>query len=456
MSEGQLEPLSDRELEIIGLVAEGLSNREIARELYISPNTVKVHLRNIFGKMQVSSRTEATMVALRMGWVQIEQGDAATDQAGAADREETATGTDETALPAPPVAAPLPRWKEIYLIASVVLVGLGLWLIWPRTAEPAQPFSDRRSTPAASWAPGQASRWQSLAQIPSPRSRLAATAYAGRIYAIGGETADGVSDAVAIYLTASDEWTRGPSMPIAVANISAVVADGMLYVPGGSRADGQMSDRLQVLDTASGTWFDGSPLPSGLCAYALAEQGGQIYLFGGWDGSVYLTRALRYDPAGGAWEMLPDMPTPRAFAAVGAIGGRIYVVGGYNGTEELDVCEAYDPETASWASCPPMHAPRGGIGAAVIGDTLYVIGGGWDSYLVENEHFTPDGSDPTQGTWQTFPSPRLQEWRNLGVASSEMMLYATGGWDGAYLGATQAYRAVYRLYLPSAIGQRGE
>ncbi len=452
MSEGQLEPLSDRELEIIALVAEGMSNRQIARALYISPNTVKVHLRNIFTKMQVGSRTEATMVALRMGWVRLEQ----EGTAGQAEAEVPAETAEEEAAPASRVEAPLPRWKQIYLVASIVLVGLGLWLIWPRTTEPAQPFSDRRAPAAASWVPGQASRWQALAQIPSPRSRLAVAAHDGQIYAIGGETADGVSDAVAIYLTESDEWTRGPSMPTAVANISAVAAEGVIYVPGGSRADGEMSDRLQVLDTGSGTWSEGHPLPSGLCAYALAEQAGQIYLFGGWDGSAYLRQTLRYDPASDAWETLPDMPTSRAFAAAGAIGGRIYVVAGYDGEDELDVCEAYDPATDTWASCPPLNAPRAGIGAAVIGDTLYAVGGGWHSYLVENELWTPDGSDPAQGAWRTFPSPRLQEWRNLGVASSEMMLYAIGGWDGSYLGTTQAYRAVYRLFLPSAMGQGSE
>ena len=66
-----LPQLSERELEILRLVASGLSNKEIAAQLVLSPNTVKVHLRNIFGKIGVQSRTEATMVAVRQGWVSV-------------------------------------------------------------------------------------------------------------------------------------------------------------------------------------------------------------------------------------------------------------------------------------------------------------------------------------------------------------------------------------------------
>src|SRR5713101_3272704 len=59
--------LSDREREILRLVATGASNKDIARQLTISPNTVKVHLRNIFAKIGSASRTEATLYAIRAG-----------------------------------------------------------------------------------------------------------------------------------------------------------------------------------------------------------------------------------------------------------------------------------------------------------------------------------------------------------------------------------------------------
>ncbi len=63
--------LSERELEILKLLATGLSNKEIAAQLFLSLNTVKVHLRNIFAKLGVQSRTEATLIAIQRGYVSV-------------------------------------------------------------------------------------------------------------------------------------------------------------------------------------------------------------------------------------------------------------------------------------------------------------------------------------------------------------------------------------------------
>jgi DNA-binding NarL/FixJ family response regulator len=57
--------LTDREMEVLKLVAKGSSNRDIAKELFISENTVKNHVRNILEKLQIHSRMEAVMVAVR-------------------------------------------------------------------------------------------------------------------------------------------------------------------------------------------------------------------------------------------------------------------------------------------------------------------------------------------------------------------------------------------------------
>lgn len=61
--------LSDREIEVLKLVASGLENTEIAAQLYISPKTVKNHLSNIFMKLQLANRIQAAVYAVRSGLV---------------------------------------------------------------------------------------------------------------------------------------------------------------------------------------------------------------------------------------------------------------------------------------------------------------------------------------------------------------------------------------------------
>jgi len=67
LNEASLEPLSARELEILHLLAEGQTNREIAQQLVLSPNTVRVHTSHIYGKLGVNSRTQAVARARATG-----------------------------------------------------------------------------------------------------------------------------------------------------------------------------------------------------------------------------------------------------------------------------------------------------------------------------------------------------------------------------------------------------
>jgi DNA-binding NarL/FixJ family response regulator len=64
-----VEPLTDRELDVLRLAAKGYTNKAIGIQLNISDRTVQGHLAHIFGKMQATSRTEAVMRAVSLGWI---------------------------------------------------------------------------------------------------------------------------------------------------------------------------------------------------------------------------------------------------------------------------------------------------------------------------------------------------------------------------------------------------
>jgi DNA-binding NarL/FixJ family response regulator len=70
---GMAEALTEREIEVLQAVAQGKGNREIGEALSISPHTVQVHVRNIFGKLGVNSRIEAVAYAVRQGWITLEE-----------------------------------------------------------------------------------------------------------------------------------------------------------------------------------------------------------------------------------------------------------------------------------------------------------------------------------------------------------------------------------------------
>jgi DNA-binding NarL/FixJ family response regulator len=64
--------LSERELQVLPLIAKGLRNKEIGAALDIAPDTVKIHIKNIFGKLEVIDRTQAVVNAAQRGFIELE------------------------------------------------------------------------------------------------------------------------------------------------------------------------------------------------------------------------------------------------------------------------------------------------------------------------------------------------------------------------------------------------
>lgn len=436
------EPLTDREKELLQLVSTGVTNREVGKRLSISVNTVKVHLRNIYTKLGAESRTEATMIAVREGWVTLEGAEAIpADEDGFVGVQ---PGVSPVAL-----QPPLPGFKRVALLAALLLAVTSIAVTWPRSGpagnEVGLPPELESGATSPRVAASEESLWHERAQMPTRRAYLALAVVEGRILAIAGQTPEGTTASVEIYDPEEDIWTRGRDKPTPASYVSAGAIGTDVYVPGGCDADSRPTKKVEVYNARADSWREASPLPEPRCAYALATLGGTLYLFGGWDGERYVSTVYIYNPQIDSWSKGKPMITERGLAAAAPLAGHLYVVGGYDGKQELATCTIYDPETGVSEACAPLAVGRGGLGLVAVGGQLYAIGGGVrTSYLSFNERYNPN-----HDTWNVAETPLVGEWRSPGVVLYENAIYAIGGWSGDYLSLNQVYEPLpFRIFIP--------
>jgi DNA-binding CsgD family transcriptional regulator len=448
----QGEPLSKREIEVLELVATGATNRQIAQELVVSPNTVKVHLRNIFVKLDVESRTEATLIGIRDGLIDVPEGedDDASTTAPGTEKATADAGLeleDEARAEVPP---PLPWPKRVALIASLLLVTLVSIATWPRAGTVAERSGDDMDNQvnggSSAGVTSDSTGWRALAPMTVARSRFALVATPdGKLYAIGGETNGGPTGALESYDPSTDQWTPlAASKPTRVQNISAGFIDGWIYVPGGITSDGEPTAVVEAYSPNDEVWKEVAQLPRPLSGYALAVFDDKLYLFGGKDSRGYVNTTYIYDPQDNRWQAGKEMPTRRAYASAAALGPRIFVVGGYDGQREYPTCDVYDLQENSWESCDPLAIGRGGLGLAGVANQLFVVGGGWEEYFWFSEKH-----NPASGEWSAFETPISRQWRNLAVASVLDRFYVAGGWNGDYLNGVWEYEVLWhKIHIP--------
>lgn len=408
--------LSDREIEILKLVATGLTNREIAQALRISPNTVKAHLRNIFEKINVSSRTEATLFGIEHGIVDV-------------------PGNEVSVIP-PSSLNMVQNFPWLFLaillvIVVLVVVGNNVFFTSP--------------TPTPGVIPNIPDRWQELAPLPEPGAGMAAVDYSGNIYTIGGERQQGINGSVLCYITPEDKWVQLGDKPTPVTDIAGVLIGEKIYVPGGRLANGENTDVLEVYDPLSDNWEQKASLPVKISGYALADFEGQMYLFGGWDGETVSDIALRYDPLDDEWGYLTPLPTPRAYAGVASAGGKIYVIGGWDGEKALNSNESYSPTRdiqgdEAWQEESELPEPGFGMGVGSLADMVFVVGPDrvWQ-YAMGSDSWNYDESEIPFDSYYEF-----------GFSILESYIFIIGGKNNNDENVDNVYRyqAIYSFVLP--------
>ncbi|GAP15353.1 response regulator containing a CheY-like receiver domain and an HTH DNA-binding domain [Longilinea arvoryzae] len=435
--------LSERERDILRLVATGASNKEIAQTLVISPNTVKVHLRNIFAKIGVVSRTEATLYALRVGLIESPAATPITPE------ELQPAPEDAISLPAEENAA-LPwtrrlRWAGLItltlvaIFAMVVFGGRALGLPLFLTPTPLNPVM-------ASTASQPLNRWEILTALPQPLDYAAATVYETNLYLIAGRVDSTPSGAVYSYDTVAQKWSTLAAKPTPVSEVQAALLGEMIYVPGGLTADGKSSAVVERFDPRSNTWKNAAPLPAPRSAYALTSLEGKLYLFGGWDGQEYRNDLFIYDPAEDRWTQGSSMPYPAGDLAAVSSNGKIYLLGGTSdGTTPLDKVLAYYPQRDlddedPWETHTAIPQARYASAATALGDLIFLFGGSAGS---DNSNLPGVQYRPQREEWSVLDDPLQSIGIGAAAVGLENYIYVFGP------GITfQRYQAIYTITIP--------
>ncbi len=416
-------PLSDREKEVLQYVAAGLTNREIAQKLIISPNTVKVHLSNIFEKIGVASRTEATVYAIEHRIVDVPGGENGT------------SGQQTGAL------SFLRQVKWYWLVIGVLLLVV-LIAILTRTLFPTP-------TPPTIATADIAERWKELSPMPEARQGMAAVAFDGNIYTLAGEGAEGVSGSVFRYLPEEDRWETLSDKPTPVTDVEGVVIGEKVYVPGGETADGKPTDILEIYDPRHDTWETGAPLPQALNAYALADFEGKMYLFGGWDGEGAVDTVFEYNIQNNSWHERTHMNVPSFDLGAVTLEDKIIILGGANGEDILDQAWGFYPSRDAdgetpWEDFLELPASRAGFGVASIYDTIYVIGGAGDGKKKESGEWIMTGE-----SWIDLPTNRDYDSHQVELVSLGSLLFVIDSSEFPESTRLSTYQAFYyNIYIP--------
>ena len=440
------ETLSDRERDVLALLAEGASNKQIADSLVISPNTVKVHLRNIYAKLGASSRTEATRIGLEQGLV-VMPGLAPVADTAVPDPSPTQTAV----LPDAPDTPPVTDATHFRVDGRLVLLGgllLTVFLVVLLTQQPLR-SPGQLPTPVPFTPEDLGNNWTAYRQLPQPVAGMATVGIGPQLFQIGGLVNGEVSDLVQVYDSPSHQWERREPKPTAVSQATAAVLLGEIYVAGGLTFDDQPTNGVEVFSPLNNAWGQVAALPTPLYDGLLISDNSTLYFVGGHDGQTAVATVYQYDLAANSWQALPDMPAARSAAAGGFLNNRLYVVGGENETGVLDSCVFFERTEQRWESCAPMQVARADVGAAALPNRMVVIGGAGES--IQGEIY-----DPVQDSWELIPLstavyPDAEAWTQQGVGLLERQVYVVGGLvDETAVDQLYLYSPLtFRTFLPA-------
>jgi len=420
--------LSERELEIIRLVGQGKSNKEIAQILFISVNTVKVHLANIFKKIKVSSRTEATIYAIEHGIGGFQRLNLKSDEIQTSLKEDQANSLTNWQ------SFQRKYWWFLLVVIFIVIGTVILFILQPTDSLSVQQFQ----------ATLQRNRWEAIGKMPSGRINHSSIVVDSNLFLIGGDNDSNTLDLVESFDVNERTISRHASKPTPVSMTTAVSLSGKIYVPGGKDASGDGTDVVEVFDPRTNLWTELARMPISIYDSGVVTYEGKIYVFGGINGGKVIDDVMRYDPSTNNWTLLAPMPDKRARPGVLVFEDSLYIIGGYNDSGPINSTLFYfpgfeDSDEYVWQEGIDFPSTSSIIQGVIVGGTpLVLVKDAIWQYL------------PIDRNWVIFDQNSELINEGQSVAGSDVYLYTTGGSDseGMAIVNVNRFQVVYTLVLP--------
>ena len=440
-------PLSERETEVLEHLVAGASNNQIASELHISPNTVKVHIRNIYSKLGVLSRTEATTEALRRGFIimpGVNEPSVATapeliNEAAASTPTTTIASQDTSPVQDQPQPAQivLPRWLAWSSLGLVVVLLGFITVLLVQQPDQVQPPPTPISAPESTLQ----NFWEPFPPLPQPTAGAAGIYAEDTIYVVGGSTPTGTTNAVWRFQPARGVWEALAVKPTAVSGISAGIIGDQMYVPGGIGATGERLRSLEIYDLSTNTWRTGPALPAPRSDYGLATIEGELYVFGGHDADGPVDSTLMYNPTTETWNEGTALPIALSDAALAQKDERqVYLMGGITTGGQANL-RTWRYLNGVWEEREALPDERINARAVFVTDRLYLIGGN-------------PTSEPVLlflgNTWKPEDVQTNELLAQHVLISDQRRVYILGGWNGiAIQDATYSWDPIVTIFLPN-------
>jgi len=415
-------PLSKREQEVVDLLLQGKSNKQIALALGISDHTVEFHLKNVYAKLQVSSRAEAILKLGKSAGLATgaDLGKSAVDEGVEGDHNQSELVSGSSGTTRTQIMDSRGMGKLIEMNKTTLLIGMLLLVILALVL----------SRPVL---------WERAEETQVVQEPIIVTAEVTRLVQEPIIVIPEVTRLVQEPIIVTADVTRLVQVPVVVATEAPPIMQEMVIATPAPPPGLTVSVTQGVRLTVPRTWHTATRLDDD-----------RILLVGGSDGGDNQYALVEiYDPQSGLITQVSALNAPRhEHSATLLFDHRVLVVGGYSSRQGwVGEAEVYDPAADNWTVLPPIYSHGVQHTATRLADgRVLVIGGcSWGGFCTDRTEIF----DPQSNTWTEAAPLESDRASQAAVLLDSGLVLVAGGAGPQGAGSAVLYDPLANAWIPT-------